>query len=161
MILVTGAAPRTGTSAMMRALIEHFKPHSFLEKFPTYVAKSQNPEGFWDIAQDKFGQDLIPDEPNTVIKLWAPHFERVDPDTIQHIVWMHRLDFNNHVRSMHECASAEGYSIDSTIIAKIFINQQKGLERFKTIPRTIVPMEEFREDPEFFIREIKEAVKCQ
>ena len=53
MIVVTGTAPRCGTSAMMRALLKHYDPHSYAEAFPEYVAKEKNPLGYWDMNKEK------------------------------------------------------------------------------------------------------------
>ena len=72
MINVTGTAPRCGTSAMMRELLKEYKPHSYAQDFPDYVAREKNPEGFWDINKKYlYGDDPIPYEEACTLKMAA------------------------------------------------------------------------------------------
>lgn len=163
MIVVTGNAPRSGTSAMMRALVELYKPHSYAELFPEYVAKEQNPEGYWDVKKEHLWTDApIPTEENTVIKLWAPMFHRINVDDVKLLVFMDRADFMRQVNSIERTSSAEGFTVDSKQIADMFINQRtRAQDIFKNTNTLVVDMESFRADPELFIDHIREVVPCQ
>ena len=161
MILVTGTAPRCGTSAMMRELIKHYKPHSYAQRFPDYVAVHKNPEGFWDIQMDKlFIEDPIPTEEKTVLKLWSPQFSRINSDSVKLMVIMFRKDLEAQVKSISECALAEGSECPTEQhIKQMFINQQTGINRyFKNVPKLGVEMETFREHSKAIISSIKELV---
>jgi hypothetical protein len=160
MIVVTGTAPRCGTSAMMRLLLTEYKPHSYVEAFPSYVARDKNPEGFWDV-KDAFGTDKIPYEEDAAIKLWAPHFPRVDADEVKLLVVMHRDNFKEQVDSIHSCAIAEGLAdfCNAEVISSMFINQQTGIENtFNETPQLRVRMSTLREDPDSVISQIKEMI---
>lgn len=163
MIVVTGNAPRSGTSAMMRALLEHYEPHSYLEQFPEYVAKERNPEGYWDLKKEHAtSSDPIPTESGRVIKLWAPMFDRINVDDVHTLVYMQRNDFVKQVDSIRDTALAEGFTVDSDMIAKMFINQRnRTQEIFNKTHTIVVDMENFREDPSLFIDHIQEMVPCQ
>lgn len=163
MIVVTGNAPRSGTSAMMRALLEHYKPHSYAEKFPAYVAKDLNPEGYWDIKKEYVvSEDPIPTEENTVIKLWAPMFHRVNTQDVKLFVFMQRNNFLEQVDSIERCAIAEGFTMSSQEIAAVFTRQREyAADIFANTNTLVVDMENFREDPDLFIDHIMEVVPCQ
>ena len=153
MIVVTGTAPRCGTSAMMRLLLTEYQPHSYIEEFPSYVAREKNPEGFWDV-KDALGTDHIPYEENTAIKLWAPHYSRVDPNDVKLVVVMHRDDIKQQYESIHSCAIAEGFGDSCTpeMISAMFATQQAGLEtHFSETPQLRVRMASLREDPDSII----------
>ena len=159
MIVVTATAPRAGTSAMMRALLEHYKPHSYAEAFPEYVAREKNPDGFWDLAKDKL-QAEIPYEEGSVIKLWAPSFAGLDTSRVKLLVVMSRSNFTEQVQSMVDCAVAEGLGVlEPKQISQIFLNQKNGIDgHFADTPKIRVDMERFRQDPDEIISYIKEIV---
>lgn len=161
MIVVTGTAPRCGTSAMMRALLEHYEPHSYAEAFPEYVAKEKNPLGYWDMNKEKlFSADPIPTEECSVIKLWAPQFPRVQAEDIKLLVVMSRGDFDAQVKSIYHCAIAEGLAPPShELISGMFLNQKNGIDAFfKDVPKIRVEMDTFRDNPNPIISYIKELV---
>ena len=161
MILVTGTAPRCGTSAMMRALIQYYKPHSYSQAFPEYVAKHMNPEGYWDIEKGKlFSEEQIPTEENSVLKLWAPQFPRVKAEDVKLLVVMSRKNFYDQIKSLCACAVAEGLEYPSDHqISQMFLNQKIGIDSyFKDTPKIRVDMETFRDNPEPIISYIKELV---
>ena len=159
MIVVTGTAPRCGTSAMMRALLEHYKPHSYASAFPEYVAREKNPEGFWDLDKDKL-QSTIPYEEGSVVKLWSPSFPHLDVTKVKLLVVMSRNNFTHQVQSMVDCAVAEGLGpLEPKQISQIFLNQKNGIdEHFADTPKVRVEMERFRQDPDEIISYIKEIV---
>ncbi len=161
MILVTGTAPRCGTSAMMRELIKTCKPHSIIEPHPTWTAKDMNPLGHWEISDEHLHSSLpIEKEEHTVIKLWANLFHRLNPADIDLVVHMQRKDFTEQVMSIVKTAEAQGLpTLTRKQISNFFINQHQCLEKyFSETPQITVVMEDFREDPEFFIAQIKEVV---
>lgn len=159
MIVVTGTAPRCGTSAMMRALLQYYKPHSYVEQFPEYVATEKNPDGFWDLAKDKLHKN-IPYEKGTVVKLWAPSFKGIDSSKVKLLVVMSRKDFVKQVESMISCAIAEGFASPTPEqISQMFLNQKTGIdEHFPNTPKIRVEMETFKKDPDKIISYIKEIV---
>lgn len=161
MIIVTGTAPRCGTSAMMRELIKSHKPHSYAQDFPDYVAREKNPEGFWDINKEYlYGDDPIPYEEDSVLKLWSPHFPRVVVQDIKLLIVMQRTNFLDQIESMRSCAIAEGYSaVEPHHLSMVFKNQKTGIdETFSETPQIRVKMETLREDPESVISLIKEII---
>jgi hypothetical protein len=160
MIVVTGNAPRSGTSAMMRALLEYYEPHSYCEKFPAYVASICNPDGFWDLNEAEITKtDSIPTEPNTVIKLWANHLRRVNADDVKVLVHMVRRDFQAQVQSIFKTAIAEGFRPDPETVSKLFITQDYLInELFVNTPKIVVDMEDFRKNPKQFISSIREIL---
>jgi hypothetical protein len=146
MIVVTGTAPRCGTSAMMRELLKEYKPHSYSEKFPAYSAKEKNPEGFWDIKKEAlFTDELIPTEEDSVIKLWHPQFHRVNTSEVQ---------------SIRSCAIAEGQLEPSPKqISQLFRNQQQGISSiFNENTQLRVRMETLRKNPESVLSYVKEIL---
>lgn len=159
MIVVTGSGPRTGTSAMMRAL---GNPHSYAVPFPGYAAREMNPEGFYDIRDDVlFEHKDIPYEENTVIKLWGPQFEQFDCSKAELLVVMTRSNFVEHIDSIAKCARAEGHEPTSKKIAWIFKNQLDMIDKhFADTPKMYIDMEEFRSNPDYFITQIKEIAPC-
>ena len=160
MIIVTGTAPRCGTSAMMRLLLEHYDAHSYIEPFPSYAAREKNPEGFWDLkGEHLFGTDPIPSE-DAAIKLWAPQFPRVDVEDVKLVIVMQRGDFLEQCKSIRSCAVAEGLpDPDPALVARMFHNQQTGIEStFSETPMIRVQMESLRADPDSVISYIKEIV---
>ena len=164
MIVVTGNAPRAGTSAMMRALIEHYEPHSYAEQVPDYVAPEKNPEGYWDVAgEHRNGDKRIPYEKDSVIKLWAHQFHRVQEKDVDLVVLMWRNNFLEQIQSIYVTAAAQGLPpLTPAHISQMYINQKECLAAFFGNTETlIVPMEEFREEPEYFVGLIKEVTKCQ
>lgn len=164
MIIVTGTAARCGTSAMMRALLDDgYKPHSYSEKFPEYVAPEKNPEGFWDVKKEYlFSSDPIPTE-DAVIKLWGPQFHRVEVDDIEAVIVMHRSDIAAQAKSIRSCAIAEGLGDLSPVqVAEMFRIQQDGLTKiFSETPQIRVNMDSLRADPQAVISNIKEIVQWQ
>ena len=164
MILVTGLAPRSGTSAMMRALTKIYKTHSCIEQYPSWTAREMNPNGFWDIClEQRDGDEPIVTEEHTVLKLWSPQFHRVDPEAVDLIVQMTRSDFIGQVNSIVKTAKAQGLpELTPQHISHMFLNQRECLEKyFPYVDRLIVPMEEFRLSPDKFLRQIKEAIPWQ
>ncbi len=163
MIIVTGTAPRCGTSAMMRTLLAEYKPHSYAKAFPSYTARDQNPEGFWDISQDfLFADDPIPTEEDAVLKLWAPQFHRISIEDVSLLVVMSRPNFIDQVESIHRCAVAEGFTADDSIISSMFKNQRDGINTyFNETPTIRVNMETLREEPNMVLEAIKEMKICQ
>lgn len=161
MIVVTGSAPRCGTSAMMRLLLTEFNAHSMSEAFPEYVAKEKNPKGFWDIKKDYlFTDDPITYEEDSVIKLWAPHFHRIDADDVKLVILMTRDNLEEQAESIYYCAIAEGHSPPtSEIISTLFRNQREGIKQhFSNTPLLRVRMEDLREYPEQVLSHIKEII---
>tara|TARA_B100001093_G_C26701482_1_gene959298 strand:+ start:156 stop:641 length:486 start_codon:yes stop_codon:yes gene_type:complete len=161
MIVVTGTAPRCGTSAMMRELLKEYKPHSYSEKFPSYAAPEKNPEGFWDIKKEAlFTDDPIPTEEDSVIKLWHPQFSRINSDDVNLVIVMTRKNFYDQVQSIRSCAIAEGQIEPSPKqISQIFKNQQQGLSSsFSETTQLRVNMETLKKDPESVISYIKEIL---
>lgn len=161
MIIVTGTAPRCGTSAMMRELIRSYKPHSSAEQHPSWTAPEMNPKGYWDLSLAyRDGDKPIVAEPNSVIKLWATQFHRVDPDAVSLVVVMRRSNFTHQVDSIIKTARAQGLpELTRAHISHMFLNQNQCLEKyFDTVPRLDILMEDFRDKPEYFIRQIKEVV---
>ena len=161
MIVVTGTAPRCGTSAMMRELLKEYKPHTYAQDFPDYVAREKNPEGFWDMNKKYlFGDDPIPYEEDSVIKLWSPHFNRAPVQDVKLLIVMQRENFLDQMKSMHSCAIAEGYSsVEPHHLSMMFKNQKTGIdETFSETPQIRVMMETLREDPESVISSIKEII---
>jgi len=161
MIVVTGTAPRSGTSAMMRTLLkDYFNPHTYAEAFPSYVAREKNPEGFWDVKQEHvFGSGSIPYEPDSVIKLWAPHFPRVNVKKVSLLVIMQRENFSEQIKSMHSCAIAEGLPCNDQMISHMFKQQQEGINKYFTeTPQLWVKMGTLREDPDSVVEQIKEMI---
>ena len=160
MIIVTGTAPRAGTSAMMRALLETNKAHSLAEKFPNWCAPEKNPEGFWDISLEaKNSEDPIPTE-QAVIKLWATAFHRVDVSAVDLVVVMRRDDFVGQVDSIVKTGEAQGLpEITHQHISNMFLNQYECVEKyFADVPKLVVTMEKFRNNPEQALTKIKEVV---
>ena len=161
MIVVTGTAPRCGTSAMMRLLLTEFQPHSLTEAFPEYVARDKNPEGFWDIKKENLSSDeSIPHEEGTVIKVWAPQFPRLDIEKVKLVVLMTRDDFMAQVESIYHCAVAEGFAPPtSEQISNMFMNQKEGIKSTFTNAQLLrVRMEDLREFPDRILSHIKEIV---
>lgn len=161
MIVVTGTAPRCGTSAMMRELIKEYTPHSYSEKFPSYAAPEKNPEGFWDIKKEAlFTDEIIPTEENSVIKLWYPQFNRLNIEDVKLVIVMTRSNFVEQVKSIRSCAIAEGSPDPAPHeISRIFNNQQYGLDTiFNETPQIRIKMETLRKDPESVISYIKEIL---
>jgi len=161
MIVVTGTAPRCGTSAMMRELIKEYKPHSYAQDFPDYVAREKNPEGFWDIRKERlFGDDPIPYEEDSVIKLWAPQFHRVEVQDIKLLIVMQRANFLHQIESMRSCAIAEGFlNVEPSHLSMMFKSQKTGIEdTFSETPQIRIMMETLREDPDSVISSIKEII---
>ncbi len=161
MILVTGTAPRCGTSAMMRELIKICKPHSAIEAHPTWTAKEMNPLGYWDISAEHLSSSAsIATEEHTVIKLWANFFHRLDPAGVDLVVQMQRKNFAEQVLSIIKTAEAQGLpTLTRKQLSNFFINQHQCLEKyFSETPQITIMMEDFREDPKYFINQIKEVV---
>jgi hypothetical protein len=161
MIVVTGTAPRCGTSAMMRELLKEYKPHSYSEKFPAYSAKEKNPEGFWDIKKEAlFTDELIPTEEDSVIKLWHPQFHRVNTSDVKLVIIMTRDSFIDQVQSIRSCAIAEGQLEPSPKqISQLFRNQQQGISSiFNENTQLRVRMETLRKNPESVLSYVKEIL---
>lgn len=161
MILVTGTAPRCGTSAMMRELIKLYKPHSSLEAHPSWTAHEMNPKGYWDLSlENRDGNEPIEAEPNSVIKLWATQFHRLDPDDVELVVVMNRSNFSHQVNSIIKTARAQGLpELTRAHITHMFLNQNQCLEKyFDAVPRLNILMEDFRDSPDDFIRQIQEVL---
>jgi hypothetical protein len=145
---------------MMRALIDIYEPHSYLEAFPEYVAEDMNPEGFWDLRKDSLTEP-IPHEEGSVVKLWAPQYGNVDASKVKLVVWMQRRDIRQQVASILKCGEAEGFGqLPSHLIAKMFEDQYRGVYEtyFKETPKVVVDMEDFRENPDHYLNQIKEIV---
>lgn len=109
-ILVTGIGPRTGTSAMMNALIkEGWKPkQNICVKYPSYCSQATrdaNPEGLWDMS-NAFVAAPHPAsvclEHGEVIKVWAGFYQKVDLDTVDVVVCMYRDDYEAQKKSIYE-----------------------------------------------------------
>lgn len=161
MIVVTGTAPRCGTSAMMRLLLKEFPAHSYLEQFPGYVAKEKNPEGYWDIKQEIVENPCeIPYEENSVIKLWSPMFKNLDTSKVDLLVIMQRKNYLEQIQSIYSCALAEGFSpLSPAVITQLFENQLSGIEeRFDTTTKLRVEMEDLRSKPDDVLSLIKELI---
>jgi len=161
MIVVTGTAPRCGTSAMMRLLLQSFEAHSLAEAFPEYVAREKNPDGFWDMKKEAlFSSEKIPYEENKVIKLWSPQFSRVDASKVKLVVLMTRDDFEAQVASIYNCAIAEGFAPPTgEVISGMFQAQKEGIKsNFSNTQLLRVRMEDLREYPDQILSHIKEIV---
>lgn len=164
MIVVTGTAPRCGTSAMMRLLLTEFKPHSMMEKFPSYTAKEMNPLGFWDIKKEELESDNpIPYEEGSVAKLWGAHFQRVDFDQVNLCIVMKRNNIEDQIKSTKKCAIAEGLGeLNDEAIQYMFARQYQDVqEHFPKDKTIIVDMDHLRHYPDELLSYIKEITLCQ
>ena len=161
MIVVTGTAPRCGTSAMMRLLRTEFPAHSYAEQFPSYVAKEKNPEGFWDLKHSTvFGQEQVPYEEGTVVKLWSPQFKLIDTSKVKLLVIMQRDNFMEQIESIYSCALAEGIPpLSPQDISLMFKNQNHGIqEEFADTTKLRVKMSDLRSKPDDVLSLIKELI---
>lgn len=146
-IVVTGIGPRSGTSAMMRELIDAgYKPHRYAEAFPTYVAPAKNPEGYYDLSLDFL---LDPDAKislgvTEVVKVWSPQFRQVDWSTVGRVIVMYRNDIPAQLESILETAEAEGLELSDTRIERMFW-EPRVLLRDLDVPVTYVETEQLRE----------------
>ncbi len=161
MIVVTGTAPRCGTSAMMRLLLSEFPTHSYAEQFPSYVAEEKNPEGFWDLKPSViFDQEPIPYEEGTVVKLWSPQFKLIDTSKVKLLVIMQRDNFMEQIQSIYSCALAEGIPpLSPQDISMMFKNQSNGIqEEFADTTKLRVKMSDLRSNPDDVLTLIKELI---
>ena len=161
MIVVTGTAPRCGTSAMMRLLLTEFPAHTYAEPFPSYVAEEKNPEGFWDLKSSViFDQELIPYEEGTVVKLWSPQFKLIDTSKVKLLVIMQRDNFMEQIQSIYSCALAEGIPpLSPQDISMMFKNQSNGIqEEFADTTKLRVKMSDLRSSPDDVLSLIKELI---
>lgn len=161
MIVVTGTAPRCGTSAMMRLLLSEFPTHSYAEQFPSYVAEEKNPEGFWDLKPSViFDQEPIPYEEGTVVKLWSPQFKLIDTSKVKLLVIMQRDNFMEQIQSIYSCALAEGIPpLSPQDISMMFKNQGNGIqEEFADTTKLRVKMSDLRSNPDDVLTLIKELI---
>jgi hypothetical protein len=160
MIVVTGSAPRCGTSAMMRLLVNEYKPHSYAELFPSYVAKEKNPEGYWDMGLSGTQEQAIPYEKGSVIKLWAPMFTRIDATKVKLLVVMNRANFVDQVSSIYSTGISEGLGpLSPRQISSLFHNQQSAIDKvFTDTPKLKVMMNDLRKNPGIILSKIKEIL---
>lgn len=161
MIVVTGTAPRCGTSAMMRLLLSEFPTHSYAEQFPSYVAEEKNPEGFWDLKPSViFDQEPIPYEEGTIVKLWSPQFKLIDTSKVKLLVIMQRDNFMEQIQSIYSCALAEGIPpLSPQDISMMFKNQGNGIqEEFADTTKLRVKMSDLRSNPDDVLTLIKELI---
>jgi hypothetical protein len=161
MIVVTGTAPRCGTSAMMRLLQTEFPVHSYAEEFPEYVAPEKNPEGFWDVKPSVvFDGERIPYEEGTVIKLWAPQFKLIDTSKVKLLVIMQRENFMEQMKSIYSCALAEGLGpLSPQQVSLMFNAQYQGIEEeFADTTKLRVKMNDLRSSPDDVLSLIKELI---
>ena len=161
MIVVTGTAPRCGTSAMMRLLLSEFPTHSYAEQFPSYVAEEKNPEGFWDLKPSViFDQEPIPYEEGTVVKLWSPQFKLIDTSKVKLLVIMQRDNSMEQIQSIYSCALAEGIPpLSPQDISMMFKNQSNGIqEEFADTTKLRVKMSDLRSNPDDVLTLIKELI---
>ncbi len=163
-IIVTGEGPRSGTSAMMRLLLEQgWSPYEKAEKFPSYTATEMNPEGYWDLSKE------FVDNPTTInleteqcAKVWFPHFPCVVAPSVDLIIIMYRKDWETQLGSIERCCEAEG--IEFTLEAA---ERSKRMTKFLAqacfpkCPILLVETEELRRHPNSIISQIKEINKCQ
>lgn len=160
-IVVTGIAPRCGTSAMMRILLDNgWQSHSHAEQFPSYTVKAKNPKGFWDVSQE-FVENPTPIAmgDNECIKLWYPHFNLVDWSTVDLMVVMHRTDFVQQLSSIKKCAGAEGLTLTAKQYAEMFTNSNKYINNVQdSVKQLKVPMRYLRGSPKSVLHNIKEIV---
>ncbi len=107
-IVVTGMGPRSGTSAMMRLLIQSgYAPIG--EAFPTYVVPEENPKGYWDLDWETLtSQEMIHIGDNQCGKVFPPHLHRIDWSTIDCLIVMYRADFNAQQESCKRVGEKEG-----------------------------------------------------
>lgn len=157
--VVTGIGPRSGTSAMMRLLISSgMEPHRMAEAFPSYVAPEKNPEGFWDIRfEDALSDEVIQLEDNEVIKLWSPFYRRVDWETVDRLIVMHRADRVAQIESMLSTAEAEGAEASPHKIEQLFWEPTVLIKDLPISP-IYIETEDLRSDPEGALTKIKEAI---
>ena len=161
MIVVTGTAPRCGTSAMMRLLLTEFPAHTYAEPFPSYVAEEKNPEGFWDLKPSVImNGEAIPYEEGSVVKLWAPQFKLIDASKIKLLVIMQRDNFMKQIESIYSCALAEGIGpMSPQDISLMFRNQLRGIEgEFADTTKLRVKMSDLRSSPDDVLSLIKELI---
>ena len=160
-IVVTGIAPRCGTSAMMRLLIKNgWTTHSITEQFPAYVAREENPEGFWDVSEKYLNQATpIALGNNECIKLWDPHFQYMDWTTVDLMIVMHRPDFIKQINSITQCSKAEGLNLTAKQCAEMFTNSHQNVEAVSDIvPQLRIPMKYLRGAPKSVLHKIKELI---
>lgn len=160
-IVVTGVAPRCGTSAMMRLLIDNgWQPHALAEQFPGYVAKDQNPLGFWDVSETYLDAPTpIALEQNQCIKLWDSHFINVDWSTVDLMIVMHRPDLQTQLASIHRCAKAEGLNLSAKQYSQMFLNANNNINAVSgLVDQLRIPMRYLRGAPKSVLHKIKEIV---
>ena len=164
-IIVTGLAPRCGTSAMMRLLLDNgWSPSPVSEKFPEYVAPEMNPDGFWDVTKE-WGENptSVSLKKSECVKLWYQHFPYVDPKSVDLIIAMYREDEDQQTASIYKCAAAEkveGWS-DDLIDRARRLTPFLAKASFPSVPMLSVETEELRSNPEIIISKVKEAALCQ
>ena len=160
-IVVTGVAPRCGTSAMMQLLLTNgWNPHAVVEQFPRYVAPSENPKGFWDVSDDyRTGATDIALNENECIKLWFPMFKHMDWTTVDLLVVMHRQDVIKQRASILRCAKAERLALTVKQSAQMFVEANKNINELSDLVKQLkIPMRYLRGSPNSVLHKIKEII---
>ena len=163
-IVVTGVAPRCGTSAVMRLLLENgWEPHESLEKFPEYVAPEQNPDGFWDVSNEvRLGLPQLAMTGNECIKLWYPMFDLMDWTTVDLLLIMHRKDYVKQIKSILKCAVAEGLDVPLSRWPRVFNETNEAINTLdETVQQLRIPMPYLRSHPKSVLHKIKEIIQWQ
>ena len=149
-IVVTGVAPRCGTSAMMQLLLTNgWNPHAVVEQFPRYVAPSENPKGFWDVSDDyRTGATDIALNENECIKLWFPMFKHMDWTTVI-----------KQRASILRCAKAERLALTVKQSAQMFVEANKNINELSDLVKQLkIPMRYLRGSPNSVLRKIQEII---
>lgn len=112
-IVVTGIGPRTGTSAMMRRLVN--KGYSFIgARFPKHGVPKHNPEGYFELELDDYCRRYVL-EGDQCIKMWPGMLHLLQPSQVDLLIVMKRPDRDAQIMSGIKVGTDEGIpNLDET-----------------------------------------------